>query len=65
MLVTVCGYEHNPSRGVAHTRFRVVHTDGRTYGEVQILMLTQNFVGGIKNTVWCPYAIEIFVFKFG
>ena len=39
MLVTVCEYEQNISRGVggvAHTRFRVV----RTYGEVQILMPT-------------------------
>ena len=54
MLVIVCGYKQNPSRsggGVAHTRFRVVRTnrlkDGRTYGEVQILMPTHNFVGGI------------------
>ena len=32
MLVTVCGYEQNPSRGlggVAHTRFRVIRTDIR------------------------------------
>ena len=35
MLVTVCGYEQNPSRGVggvAHTGFRVVRTDRRPYG---------------------------------
>jgi len=33
MLVTVYGYEQNPSRsvgGVANTRVRVVHTDRRT-----------------------------------
>ena len=33
MLVTVCGYEQNPSRsvgGVVHTRFMVVRTDGHT-----------------------------------
>jgi len=50
MLVTVCGYEQNPSRGVggvAHTRIWVVRTDRRTSGEVQILMPTHNFVGGI------------------
>ena len=44
MLVTVYGYEQNPSRGVggvAHTRFR----DVRTYGDVQILMPTHNCVG--------------------
>jgi len=35
MLVTVYGYEQNPSRGVggvAHTSFRVVHTDRRADG---------------------------------
>ena len=49
MLVTVCGYEQNPSRvveGVPQTRFWVVRTDGqmdgRTYGEVQVC-------GGHKN----------------
>ena len=34
MLVTVYGYEQNPSRGVggvAHTIIRVVRTYGRTY----------------------------------
>ena len=39
MLVTVYGYEQNPSwgvGGVAHTRFRVVCTNGRMDGEVQI-----------------------------
>ena len=59
MLVTVYGYEQNPSRGVggvAHTRFCVVHMAGRTYcwtyGEVQILMPTHNFMGGgITNKI--------------
>ena len=35
MLVTVCGYEQNPSRvveGVPQTRFWVVHTDGQMDG---------------------------------
>ena len=52
MLVTVCGYEQNPSRGVggvAHTRIWVVRTDRRTSGEVQILMPKYNFVGGHKK----------------
>ena len=34
ILITVYGYEQNPSRdvgGVAHTRFQDVHTDGWTY----------------------------------
>ena len=55
MLVTVCEYEQNPSRGVGgvvHTRFRVVRTyiqtDKRMDGEVQILIPTHNFVGGIN-----------------
>ena len=52
MLVTVYEYEQNPSRGVggvAHTRFRVVRTDGRTYGEVQILMPIHKICGGHKQ----------------
>ena len=55
MLVTVYGYKQNPPRGVggvAHTRFRDIRTYvcmyGLTYGEVQILMPTHNFVWGIK-----------------
>ena len=38
MLVSVCEYEHNPSRGVgevAHTRFRVVRMDGWTDGHTE------------------------------
>jgi len=34
ILVTVCGYEHDPPRGiggVSYTIFRVVRTCGRTY----------------------------------
>ena len=56
MLVTVYGYEQNPSRGVggvAHTSFAGCtygQTCRRMYGEVQILMPTHNFVGGIKVT---------------
>jgi len=52
-LVIVCGYEQNSSwcvGGVAHTRFR----DGRTYGEVQILMPTHNCVGP-----WEPNGYEL------
>ena len=55
MLVTVCGYEQNPSSGVG---FRVVRTYirtiGRTDGEVQIFMPTQNFVGALKTTTGKP-----------
>ena len=50
MFVTGYGYEQNPSRGVvgvAHTRFRVVRTDGQTDLDVQILMPTHNSVVGI------------------
>ena len=52
-LVIVCGYEQNSSwcvGGVAHTRLR----DGRTYGEVQILMPTHNCVGP-----WEPNGYEL------
>jgi len=38
MLVSVCEYEHNPSRsigGVAHTRFQVVRMDGWTDGHTE------------------------------
>mgnify|MGYP006890725656 FL=1 len=65
MLVTVCEYEQNPSRGVgrvAHKIFRDVRMHGRTYvraygqmdgrtdGKVQILMPTHYFV-----CVWALY----------
>ena len=43
----------NGVEGVARTKFRVVRTDGQTdvctYGEVQILIPTHNFVGGLKS----------------
>jgi len=46
MLVTVCGYEQNRSRGlggVVHTPFQVERTYRRMYREVRILMPTHCF----------------------
>jgi len=53
MLVTVCGYEQNPSRvvgEVVHTRFWVVHTEGWTDGVVQILTATHKIVCGRQTS---------------
>ena len=74
MLVTVCGYEQNPSRGVGGELGTQI--SGRTYiqtdREVQILLPTHNFVGDIKmsrlrqcNTAWLLIIRNISWFFYG
>ena len=59
MLVTVCGYEQNPSRGVGevvHTRFLDIRTDGWRSANLN----AHPQVWGLKNNIQSTVIISIF-----